>query len=133
MAECLRPRYLPAGPRDFAWHAREGKRCKLRQRSRKIPRHLRYARRRELEFANLAASVNGSSRVPSVCSFYLFDESGFLSLTRHRPCHRRARELLFISWQEKELPRSLISEKLLPFLIDRWSPVTHESGLSIAR
>jgi len=38
-------------------------------------------------------------------------------------CHRRARELLFIPWQEKGLPHSLILEKLLPFLINRWSPV----------
>ena len=49
-------------------------------------------------------------------------------------CRRRARELLFIPW-EKEfgLPFNLIMESLLPFLIDRWLPVAHESGLSIAR
>ena len=48
-------------------------------------------------------------------------------------CRRRARELLFIPWEEKVLPHSLIVKKLLPFLIDRWSPITHEFGLSIAR
>ena len=38
-------------------------------------------------------------------------------------CRRRAQDLLFIQWQQKELPRSLIMKMLLPFLIDRWSLV----------
>ena len=38
-------------------------------------------------------------------------------------CRRRARELLFIHWQEKGLQPSMTSRCLIPFLIDRWSPM----------
>ena len=38
-------------------------------------------------------------------------------------CRRRARDLLCIRWTQKGLPQELILNYLLPFLIDRWSPV----------
>ena len=38
-------------------------------------------------------------------------------------CRRRARELVFIPWEQTGFPRALILTLLLPFVIDRWSQV----------
>ena len=35
-------------------------------------------------------------------------------------CRQRARELLFIPWQEKGITTSMVTEILIPYVIDRW-------------
>lgn len=35
-------------------------------------------------------------------------------------CRQRARELLLIPWQEKGMPISMVTEILIPYVIDRW-------------